>query len=317
MGEKDSINVLVTGAGGFLGSHLVKSLAMLGFSVIAGTSKSGIAFQNTKNIEVRQIDWANSDSIRQSCKDVNVVIHAAGMNFEDCEMNPNLANHFHGEKTNELIQSAVLQYVEKFIYISTVHVYANPLVGTFNEKSNPTADHIYATSHLLGENYLKEANLQNRISGKIMRLANTFGKPVHTNALSRKSFIESICKSAVEDNSIVIKSFAGIKRDFIPIEFACNQIGKVIEKYDLITQEIVNISSGESASLETVASKVVLELEKLNDSRKSPTIQYLGGRGKGQELRIYNTQKAMIGSLPKEAVERAIRNILIAETTKE
>jgi UDP-glucose 4-epimerase len=279
--------------------------------------KENINLSNAKNIEVRRIDWGNENSMIEACKDIDVVIHAAGMNFEDCEKNPLLANQFNGDTTNMLIKSAISQNVKKFIYISTVHVYATPLVGIFNDESIPKANHIYATSHLMGENHLKVANNQNQISCKILRVANTFGEPVNKNANDRRTFIDSICFSAIKEKSITINSFAGTKRDFIPVSFAVNQIANVIENYSAINQEIVNIASGKSRSLETIANKVVSKLSEIKGSKKLPAIKYLAGTGTGQELTISNTQKNLIESLSEEEFDRGISDLLNAIIAKE
>lgn len=48
------------------------------------------------------------------------------MNAVDCADNPIEALEFNGVSTARLAQSAAHAGVKKFLYLSTVHVYANP-----------------------------------------------------------------------------------------------------------------------------------------------------------------------------------------------
>ena len=84
-------------------------------------------------------------------ENVDVVIHTAGMNAQECASDPEQALAFNGTVTADLVSSAVKQGVQKFIYLSTAHVYKEPLVGTISESSQTTNTHPYATSHLAGE----------------------------------------------------------------------------------------------------------------------------------------------------------------------
>ena len=66
-----------------------------------------------------------TQQICTACLDVDVVVHAAGMNAKDCLADP-VAAHFNGVATARFAAAASKAGVEKFIYLSTIHVYASP-----------------------------------------------------------------------------------------------------------------------------------------------------------------------------------------------
>ena len=75
---------MITGATGFLGGRLSSFLEAKGFEVIKGT-------RNLKNIQVlNNENWVitefnNFESLKNICKGVDYIIHAAGPNAEECK----------------------------------------------------------------------------------------------------------------------------------------------------------------------------------------------------------------------------------------
>jgi UDP-glucose 4-epimerase len=143
--------VLITGGFGFVGGRLATYLAQKGHHVILGSRITSISPAWLPHAEVIQIDWDDEVALEHICSQVDVVIHAAGMNTQDSTADPIAALAFNGLATARLVTAACWKGVQQFIYLSTAHVYANPLVGVITEESCPRNLHPYATSHLAGE----------------------------------------------------------------------------------------------------------------------------------------------------------------------
>ena len=104
------------------------------------------------------------------------MIHAAGMNAQDCAENPVGALGFNGVSTARLVQASIRAGVSKFIYFSTAHVYCSPLTGEIDVTSCPRNLHPYASTHLAGEYALMSAAQgDNGLTGIILRLSNVIG----------------------------------------------------------------------------------------------------------------------------------------------
>ena len=75
--------ILVTGAAGFLGSHLSEKLSILGHEVVGIDNMMGGYEDNIpKNIEFKKIDCCDFESIQSIIKNINVVYHCAATAHE-------------------------------------------------------------------------------------------------------------------------------------------------------------------------------------------------------------------------------------------
>ena len=73
--------IAVTGALGFIGSHLTEKLANTGYKVIAIDNQSrGRKFNESKNIEFRQADLRNEQQALASLEGSNFIYNLAALN---------------------------------------------------------------------------------------------------------------------------------------------------------------------------------------------------------------------------------------------
>ncbi len=162
------MRVLVTGAHGFIGSHLVEKLVAEGASARALVSPwgslenlSGVRHPNVRNqIEIVRADIGESESLRGVCDGVDLVYHAAA---RVADYGPAAAFwRVNVEGTKNLVLEAERAAVERFVLVSSVavHRYTGfrnadprtlPLDGTLNA---------YARSKVAAENVLNAAQLE-------------------------------------------------------------------------------------------------------------------------------------------------------------
>ena len=143
--------ILITGGFGYVGGRLAKHLATSGHEIFIGSrtlqSKPRWLHRGSSIV----MDWDNDESLQKACKNIDVIIHAAGMNAKECSENPGLALKVNGIGTERLVRAASKESVAKFIYISSAHVYTDNLSGVITEESRTTNIHPYATSQVAGE----------------------------------------------------------------------------------------------------------------------------------------------------------------------
>jgi UDP-glucose 4-epimerase len=228
------MRILITGGWGFIGGRLAQYLQKEGHKIILASRFSRDTPEWLPESEVYCIDWESEFSLQQACQGVDVIIHSAGMNAKDCIANPIEALEVNGYGTEKLIQAAISKCVQRFVYLSTAHVYSNPLVGEISDSTFPLNNHPYATSHLVGENALLKAHENRHINGVVLRLSNTYGYPTHKEVNCWMLLVNDICKQAVENNQIIIKSSGLQYRDFISMNALCNVVSNIIQN-NLIT----------------------------------------------------------------------------------
>ena len=153
-----TMRILITGGFGFVGGRLAVHLAQAGHQIVLGSRNASSPPIWLPQAEVVQIVWEDDRTLEHCCDGVDGVIQAAGMNEQDCAAGPVAALDFNGVATARLIEAASRAGVKKFIYLSTAHIYASPLVGTITEETFPRNLHPYATSHLAGEHAVLSAS---------------------------------------------------------------------------------------------------------------------------------------------------------------
>ena len=262
------MRVLITGGFGFIGGRLAVDLAKAGHFVVLGTREFVPSPSWLPQAEVVETVWADERILEQCCKSVDVVVHAAGMNAQDCIVDPISALDFNGLATARLVAAASRAKVKRFVYLSTAHVYASPLVGTITEETCPNNLHPYATSHLAGEYAVLSANQQKQIQGIVLRLSNAFGAPVHTDVNCWMLLVNDLCRQAVQTRKLVLQTNGMQQRDFIAITEVCRVVESLADIQIEPTQSsIFNIGSGVSQSVLAMAlliqqrCKVVLGFE--------------------------------------------------------
>ena len=171
------MRILITGGFGYLGARIAEKLNKNGYKVVLGSQRDLKVPDWLPNAEVVRTVWSDEARMRNICKNVDVIIHAAGMNARNCEKDPLSATKFNGLSTINLIQSAIFEKVRRFFFLSTAHVYGSPLEGIIDEKTPALNTHPYSYSNLVAEYALTHEISINHIEGASLRISNVFGPP--------------------------------------------------------------------------------------------------------------------------------------------
>ena len=251
------MNILVTGGRGYLGGRIARNFLDLGHTVSISTRQYVNDYFPAKSIKFIDLDWSSPGHLAQACKDIDVIIHAAGMNAEDCLNHPNLAVEFNGNATERLTIAAGQSGVKKFIYISTAHVYSDPLASFIDEDSPTINKHPYATSHLLGERGVLYSKNLGAMQRCVLRLSNVYGKPEEKYANCWKLVVNDMARQVVEHGSILLKTNGKQKRDFVTISDLLNLVSGIThESFYFEQPQIINFGSGKSMSILEMASLI-------------------------------------------------------------
>ena len=181
---------LVTGANGFIGSHLVRYLLDNGHEVKAvdcTEPAETIADNRLKNVQVRQsaVDSAIWEGV---CRDVEVIFHLAGRANRGNDSSPSSRSVFFRDNleiTRALAEGAIKARVRRFVFAGSVTVYgAASLSGEAFREDSPAAPHpndIYAQSKLAAEEFLLSGSVCSAMEPVIVRLPLVYGSGVKGN----------------------------------------------------------------------------------------------------------------------------------------
>jgi UDP-glucose 4-epimerase len=248
------IRVLITGGFGYVGGRVAQFLAEAGCYIVLGSRKVQSPPEWLPQAEVVQLQWVDDEALINACRCVEIVIHAAGMNAEDCAENPVKALEFNGAATARLVRASLRAGVSKFIYFSTAHVYRSPLVGYFDDNSCPRNAHPYASTHLAGEQAVAYVGKNNsKFDAVVLRLTNAIGRPVSTNVNCWNLLVNDLCKELVKTGKMTISGNIHDVRDFIPMKHVCNVCEYIINTRSRMENTIYNVCSGKTMTIEQVA----------------------------------------------------------------
>ena len=163
--------IFVTGASGFVGSEICKTLSVLKYSVCGAVRNKDIISQspNVKYVSVGDLNL-NSD-LKNLLAGYDCVIHCAGMT----QFNKKLKNKFYEETnvevTKKLAEQCTIAGVKKFIFLSSISVLGkntnNGKPFKYSDKPNPIGN--YAQSKFYAEKKLLEINAKNSLEVIILR----------------------------------------------------------------------------------------------------------------------------------------------------
>ena len=223
------MRILITGGFGFVGGRLAVHLAQAGHQIVLGSRNSITPPAWLPQAEVVQIEWDDGRALEHSCNGADAVIQAAGMNAQECASDPIAALAFNGVATARLVAAASRAGVQRFIYLSTAHVYASPLVGTITEDTCPRNLHPYSSSHHAGESAVLSASQRGQIEGIVLRLSNAFGAPVHEDVNCWTLLVNDLCRQAVTKRSFTLRSAGVQRRDFVTLQDVSRAVSHVLD----------------------------------------------------------------------------------------
>ena len=181
-----SYDVLLTGALGYCGSHILDHLAAHGHSIAAVIRPDGhIEYQNDPSTdETRNVTYVRTDleALTGLPRNVKTIVHVAAK-----RLGPNITSQDFAtsnvEVTRRLINYALQSGAEKFIFLSSISVYGEIRVSEINDATPINNPNPYGVSKLLCEQML--ADCADELPSISLRLPGVIGPRSEHNWLSR------------------------------------------------------------------------------------------------------------------------------------
>jgi UDP-glucose 4-epimerase len=251
--------VLITGACGYLGARLCKHLAKEGYRVTAFDNYDPSAHSQWVSLMDKVVvgDIRDESTISDLAnRNFDVVVHLISLDHFKSEENPNFVSSINVLPTWNLLDKLTQNGLDKFIYFSTIHVYGKLPRETINEDYPPNPLNAYGLTHLLSENICNYYNNQTDTECINIRLSNSYGSPVFNENNCWWLVINDLCKTAIENNEIRLKSDGSPQRDFIHGDDVAGAIEVLIKSKKNNGNNIFHIASGETLTILELAYKV-------------------------------------------------------------
>jgi nucleoside-diphosphate-sugar epimerase len=197
------MRALVTGAGGFIGSHLVRELLRRGH-VVTALCQAGSATQNMLAHEANIAfgDVTNPESLQKACAGQDWIFHCAGIVSGYGPWERYLKVGVEG--TRNVINFAAQGSASRFVHLSSISVYGTRPEGRLYTEvtpfeESPEAWNYYVRQKVLSEKELWKAHNQGKIQATAIRPSLVLG-PGDRNVVRRTlSLLQSPVAAIIGD----------------------------------------------------------------------------------------------------------------------
>jgi dTDP-glucose 4,6-dehydratase len=253
-------SVLVTGAGGFIGSHLVERLLEEDADVTAlveynRSSDRGWLDEDAnvnETLDVEFGDVRNPETIRDLVGDAEVVFHLAALvSVPHSYEAPRSHLNTNTRGTLNVLQAARDESVERIVHTSTSEVYGSARYVPIDEEHPLQAQSPYAASKIAADKMAEAFNRSYGLPVVTLRPFNTFGP-----RQSMRAVIPTIVVQCLEKDELELGNLDPI-RDFNYVSntvdgFLAASLGK-----PEIEGKVSNVGSGQGVSIREVAQTVI------------------------------------------------------------
>ena len=247
---------LITGGGGFIGSHLCEKLIQTGHRVTVIDNflvgkKSNLSCVKNK-IKIINQDIRNFEKIKKSFKNIDAVFHLAAL----ADIIPSIENPDDYYSTNvtgtyNVLKASINNKVKRFIYSASSSCYGIPNEFPTKETSEISPQYPYALSKRLGEELVIHfANIYN-LNATSLRLFNVYGPRARTSGNYGAVFGVFLAQK-IARKPFTIVGDGKQTRDFTFVSDVIDAMVKVSKKKNL-RGNIFNVGSGKTISVNSIA----------------------------------------------------------------
>ena len=261
--------ILITGATGFIGSHLTEICIQKGYKVVAfdryNPNYNLGWLENSKykkEIDFVFGDIRDYDSVFKSLKDCNLVFHLAALiGIPYSYFSPQAYLKTNIEGTYNILEASKNKNIEEIIITSTSETYGTAKYVPIDEKHPLFAQSPYSASKISADQLALSYWNSFKLPIKIIRPFNTYGP-----RQSGRAVIPSIIIQAINKKEIKLGNM-GPSRDLTFVSDTCEAYFEILKTKKFLGQ-VINVGSRNEHKIEDIAKKII---SKINPDAKITT----------------------------------------------
>ena len=258
------MKVLVTGADGFIGSHLVECLVNKGYQVRAFVYYNSfntwgwldtISHEIMKNVEIFQGDIRDPNGVEEAMKDVEAVFHLAALiaipfsyHSPDTYVDTNIKG------TLNVLQAARKLGTKRVLITSTSEVYGTAQYVPIDEKHPFQGQSPYSATKIGADRLAESFYRSFQLPVTIVRPFNTYGP-----RQSARAVIPTIITQLLAGKSEIKLGSLTPTRDFNYVKDTANGFVSIYESDKTIGEEI-NIATQKEISIGELAKELIRQI---------------------------------------------------------
>ena len=261
MGRERS-SVVVTGGAGFIGSELVRQLAVRGERVIVvdnlvNGKRENLADVLSPHVTLMVTDIRDLDALMPVLREARTVYHLACLGVRHSVHSPHENHEVNATATLQLLAAARHADVPRFVYVSTSEVYGGVRWAPTIRWEQMTEDHpafpctVYGGSKLAGECYARAYFRTYGYPTVVVRPFNAYGPRSHHEGDSGE-VIPKFLLRCLAGRPMVIFGDGSQSRDFTYVSDTAHGI-LLAGEHPLAVGETINVGSGSDVTINDLA----------------------------------------------------------------
>ena len=263
--------VLVTGSGGFIGSHLCERLVELGASVCAFAEYNSLGSwgwldesPRRGELEVVLGDVRDADSIAAACAGVDTVFHLAALIAIPFSYEAPLAYlQTNAVGTANVLRAAQRSGCRLVVHTSTSEVYGTARYVPIDEAHPLQAQSPYAASKIAADKLAESFHLSYGVPVTTLRPFNTYGP-----RQSARAVIPTIITQALAGASVALGNVAPT-RDFTFVSDTVEAFVAIADCSGAVGR-VVNVGSGQEIAISALAERIEALLDRPAPIERDP-----------------------------------------------
>jgi|694.fasta_scaffold22446_5 UDP-glucose 4-epimerase len=253
-----SAKILVTGAAGFIGSHLcIRLLHNPDAHVIGIDSLRSGSWSRTPSelirVERDLREFSVSDWLT-ILEGVDVVYHLAAEKYNSSRSTPEKVLTTNILATERLFRASALAGVKRVVFTSSLYAYGSMGPKTMRETDLPQPTTLYGASKLMGENLLRSIDSELGLSWNVARLFFIYG-PNQFAEGGYKSVIAKNFERIIDGNSPIVLGDGTQSLDYVYIRDCVDALMAL--QMSETDRMILNVSSGRATSILTLTKQML------------------------------------------------------------
>ena len=260
--------VLVTGAAGFIGSHVCEALLGLGARVVGLDDMSAGRLANVRLLEqnpnyqfVQGSVCDNNDKVHEIFEGLDTVFHNAASKKNICLDDPQKDLEVNAGGVLNLLLLARQHGVRKFIHASTGSVYGEPSIFPTDETHPLRPVSYYGVSKLAGERYVDTFHQLHDMDTTILRYFHVYGPRQESNEFG--GVVSIFMRNLAEGKSPIVFGHGEQVRSFTYVKDLV-EVNLRSAILPAAKGQVYNAASGVRIKINDLANKM-LEFTNLND----------------------------------------------------